>query len=142
MRKNIAAPAAHHSIDIELSPDAVAFIRLGQAYVHHCAREDVSAPEHEYADWLREGDALLNGASAAAKRVLRQPSRTIGDILGRACIVAHYHGHDLMALDGDDTQADMCRWSSENLALAILKSDAWPTARLLRSALLSGGSHG
>jgi hypothetical protein len=144
MRKhslNIAAPATHPSTDIELSADAVAFIRLGQAYVRHCAKEDVNALEHEHADWLREGDALSARTSAAAERVLCQPPRTIGDILARACILAHYHGYDLTALGDDDPGTDMRRWSSENLALAILKCGAWPTDRVLRSALQSGGRH-
>jgi hypothetical protein len=137
-----AVPAAHPSSDIELSPDAVAFICFSQALTRHCSTENINGSEAEYAKWLRKGDAISDRASAAAKQVLRQRPGTIGDIVARACIVAHYFGHDLMAVGDDDSCADMCRWSSENLALAILKSELWPTARLLRSALQSGGRHG
>jgi hypothetical protein len=85
-----AQPVQPKSAALTLSPEAVAFIRAAQDYYHLCAQESDDARQ------LDELDALAERVSATAKTILRQPPRTVGDILARACIVAHYQGHDLL----------------------------------------------
>lgn len=104
-----------------MSSDTVKFTRLAQEYRDRCKQEDPNAPDYE--QFTRALDALSDQTSEAARRVLSRAPQSWTDIIARACIVAHYHGHDLVALGEADSEVGLDRWAAESLAIAILQSN-------------------